>query len=58
MRTTEHCGMSYIRNGDVTECRLPYNHPDDCSDANHTAFWSSLRDRQAAQWEAQQGPWI
>jgi len=55
MRTTEHCGMSYVRNGDIAECRLPTGHPHTCPDANHDAFIAGLHARTIA---AQNEAWL
>lgn len=56
MREVDMCGLPYVRNGDVTDCRLHFNHSLDCEQANRQAFLESLRTRQ---WQAHtEGPWL
>lgn len=55
MRDVDQCGLPYVRNGDITDCRLRFNHDNDCEQANHAAFIASLHERTR---QALNDPWL
>lgn len=54
MPDPDACGLTYVYNGDVKDCRLRFNHDEDCVDANR-AFRESL---VARSWYAQNIAWL